>query len=154
MKILQIVGYKNTGKTTLINELIRICNDNHIKVSTIKHHGHGDEISMDHTEIDSLSFITTGANESIVLGNEYIERISKKSATLNQIIANDLSCEVDIVLVEGFKEEDYPKVLLTSSSESMKQHLTHCVYELDAFNQDEKSRFIAWFKGWIDKEEA
>lgn len=39
--ILQIVGYQNSGKTTLMEKLIQALTYEGMKVATIKHHGHG-----------------------------------------------------------------------------------------------------------------
>lgn len=151
MKIMQIVGYKNSGKTTLINELIQICNAHQLEVTTIKHHGHGEEdISLNHKEVDSRSFINSGASESIVLGHQLIERVTKQQKSLTQIIEEDLSIKPDVILVEGFKQEQYPKVLLKKNSGNLNQELANVLYELDAFHEGERQLFLKWFKNWLE----
>ncbi|MBM6629021.1 molybdopterin-guanine dinucleotide biosynthesis protein B [Mammaliicoccus vitulinus] len=153
MKCLQIVGYKNSGKTTLINNLIKVCHDNQLTVSTIKHHGHGvEDISMDHKEVDSLSFIKNGAQESIVLGKQLMERVTKVDKSLEQIIAEDLSVIPDILLIEGFKHEQYPKVLLTKEADTLEKELENVIYSLNAFDIEENKIFIKWFQNWLEKE--
>lgn len=153
MKCLQIVGYKNSGKTTLINKLIKVCHDNQLTVSTIKHHGHGvEDISMDHKEVDSLSFIKNGAQESIVLGKQLMERVTKVDKSLEQIIAEDLSVIPDILLIEGFKHEQYPKVLLTKEADTLEKELENVIYSLNAFDIEENKTFIKWFQNWLEKE--
>ncbi|WP_239727502.1 MULTISPECIES: molybdopterin-guanine dinucleotide biosynthesis protein B [unclassified Mammaliicoccus] len=152
MKILQIVGYKNSGKTTLINELIKEIRSQQLTVTTIKHHGHGaDEISLNHKEVDSLKFINSGAKESIVLGKQLIERVTFEEKSLQQIIDEDLSNEPDVLLIEGFKHDHFPKVLLTKQSEDLEQTLQNIVYQFDAFNLEEKKDFIVWFENWLKK---
>lgn len=152
MKILQIVGYKNSGKTTLINELIKECRSQQLTVSTIKHHGHGaEEISLNHKEVDSLTFINSGSKESIVLGKQLIERVTYEEKSLQQIIDEDLSVEPDVLLIEGFKHDHFPKVLLTKQSEDLAQTLHNIVYQFDAFNLEEKKDFIVWFENWLKK---
>lgn len=153
MKCLQIVGYKNSGKTTLINNLIKVCHDNQLTVSTIKHHGHGvEDISMDHKEVDSLSFMKNGAQESIVLGKQLMERVTKVDKSLEQIIAEDLSVIPDILLIEGFKHEQYPKVLLTKEADTLEKELENVIYSLNAFDIEENKIFIKWFQNWLEKE--
>ena len=39
--ILQIVGYQNSGKTTLVGKIVHVLTESEMKVATIKHHGHG-----------------------------------------------------------------------------------------------------------------
>ena len=39
--ILQIVGYQNSGKTTLVEKIVHALAESEMKVATIKHHGHG-----------------------------------------------------------------------------------------------------------------
>lgn len=39
--ILQIVGYQNSGKTTLVEKVVHALAERKMKVATIKHHGHG-----------------------------------------------------------------------------------------------------------------
>ena len=39
--ILQIVGYQNKRKTTLVEKIVHALAERKIKVATIKHHGHG-----------------------------------------------------------------------------------------------------------------
>ncbi len=39
--ILQIVGYQNSGKTTLVEKVVYALAEQNMKVATIKHHGHG-----------------------------------------------------------------------------------------------------------------
>lgn len=153
MKQLQVVGYKNSGKTTLINELIKVCHENKMTVSTIKHHGHGiEDISMNHKEVDSLSFISSGAEESIVLGKQLIERVTKVDKSLQQIIDEDLSIEPDVLLIEGFKHEKFPKVLLQNGKNGLEHELQNVIYILNAFDKKENKSFIDWFQNWIEKE--
>jgi molybdopterin-guanine dinucleotide biosynthesis protein B len=38
--ILQVVGYQNSGKTTLITKLIKMLKEMSYRVGTLKHHGH------------------------------------------------------------------------------------------------------------------
>ncbi|WP_323704083.1 molybdopterin-guanine dinucleotide biosynthesis protein B [Mammaliicoccus sp. Dog046] len=153
MRILQVVGYKNNGKTTLINELIRICNDREIVVSTIKHHGHGEEdISLNHKEVDSLSFIKNGANESIVMGKHLIERVTKVDRTLEEIIEGDLSVKPDVLLIEGFKSAKYPKIVLKQNDQPIEETLENIKYTFNAFEEAERAAFLEWFVEWLSKE--
>lgn len=41
MQCVQIIGYKNRGKTTLVEHLVAFFSKYHYQVAAIKHHGHG-----------------------------------------------------------------------------------------------------------------
>ncbi|EAG5522498.1 molybdopterin-guanine dinucleotide biosynthesis protein B [Listeria monocytogenes] len=106
--ILQIIGFKNSGKTTLLNALIRASRKENYTVSAIKHDAH--DFSVDHAGTDSYSFQESGA-EAVVIAN------SKQYAVMEQT-GIDLKTaiqklpESDIVLIEGYKEGPFPKIIL------------------------------------------
>ena len=53
--ILQIVGMKNSGKTTLMNHAISFLKERGYSVVTIKHHGHiGEEIELQSSDVDHM----------------------------------------------------------------------------------------------------
>ena len=54
MNIIGVVGWKNTGKTTLIEKLINEFNNRSLTVSTIKHSHHN--FSVDKHGTDSVSY--------------------------------------------------------------------------------------------------
>ncbi len=64
--ILQIIGFKNSGKTTLLNALIRASRKENYTVSAIKHDAH--DFSVDHAGTDSYSFQESGA-AAVVIAN-------------------------------------------------------------------------------------
>lgn len=150
MRILQVVGYKKSGKTTLINDMIQICKSYELSVTTVKNHGHGNhEINLSHKEADSLSFMKNGANESIVLGNNMIERLTKHTKSLSEIINEDLSIEPDLLLIEGFKEDKYAKIVLSSQIGERPKELVNIIYELNVYNSNERESFLKWFENEI-----
>ena len=54
--ILQIVGMKNSGKTTLMNHAISFLKERGYSVVTIKHHGHiGEEIELQSSDVDHMN---------------------------------------------------------------------------------------------------
>lgn len=64
--VLQVVGYKNAGKTTFIEALLVYLQRDHYKIATIKHHGHGGEPDG---MTDSRRFLEKGATASLVEGD-------------------------------------------------------------------------------------
>ena len=41
LNILQVVGYQNSGKTTLIEKLCQLADEEEMQLGCFKHHGHG-----------------------------------------------------------------------------------------------------------------
>ncbi|WP_338651353.1 molybdopterin-guanine dinucleotide biosynthesis protein B [Lysinibacillus sp. Y5S-8] len=156
-KILQIVGYQNSGKTTLMEQLIRRATTEGLRVGTIKHHGHGG-VPMIEASKDSSRHELAGASVTAVEGEGTLRMsIQQNSWQLSEILALYASLPMDIILVEGYKNEHYPKVVLvrTAQDQALLQQVSQiiCVlywpsYPLDssltvpAFSIHEKAQYM------------
>jgi molybdopterin-guanine dinucleotide biosynthesis protein B len=104
LKVVGIIGYKNSGKTTLTHALARELTGRGHEVAVIKHSSHhldlpGKDTAMLGEAVGQVGFISP--QESGVFW--------KKSLSLENIIPY---LEADIVLVEGFKtEKTFPKIV-------------------------------------------
>lgn len=105
--LLAISGCKNSGKTTLITKLIpRFCEKGY-KVATIKHDGHdfqGDEVGT-----DTYKHKKAGAYGTAIFSNNKF-MIIKEDKSIDESYFIKLFPEADIILLEGFKGSDYPKL--------------------------------------------
>jgi len=120
MRIIQIVGYKNSGKTTLARHLIETFATKGIRVASLKHHGHGGEPSgIPHT--DSEQHRAAGAFISGVTGEHILQLSSQGHWELSQILPFYQHLGTEILVVEGFKNENYPKIVLLKNKNE--QHL-------------------------------
>ncbi|WP_330948534.1 molybdopterin-guanine dinucleotide biosynthesis protein B [Virgibacillus sp. MG-45] len=116
--ISQIVGYKNAGKTTVMVKLIEYLSKNQIKIGTIKHHGHGGNPT--HVSgTDSHSLMLAGAKVSTVQGESLLQLNAEASFSLEEIIALYRSFSFDLLLVEGYKQAHYPKIVLIRNEEDL-----------------------------------
>ena len=110
MKIIGVVGWKDTGKTTLIEKLIKEFNLRNLTVSTIKHSHH--RISVDKEGTDTFRHFNAGARETILASKKkwikFSRQLGKRESTLNYIIKQIIP--VDLVIIEGFKTEDHKKI--------------------------------------------
>ncbi|ANF97172.1 molybdopterin-guanine dinucleotide biosynthesis protein B [Paenibacillus bovis] len=147
--VIQIVGYKNSGKTTLITELLRLWAADGKRVAVIKHDAH--QFQMDHPGTDTFAHTEAGAAAVAITSPTRTAIIREQPSTLQQIIA-ELAAQsadsYDLILVEGFKQEPYPKAALIAREADLPllDHLTelHWIYtrlqpnELNAllFEQD------------------
>ncbi|MCM3734443.1 molybdopterin-guanine dinucleotide biosynthesis protein B [Bacillus cytotoxicus] len=114
--VLQIVGYQNSGKTTLTEKLIKALTNEGVKVGAIKHHGHGGypEVPL---QKDSERHRGAGAIVSAVEGDGLLSLSTKGDWSLEKIIRLYTCFEAEVIIVEGYKKERYPKVVLLRSEE-------------------------------------
>ncbi len=105
--IITIVGKSGTGKTTLIEKLLKELKKRKYKVATIKHTSH---FEMDKPGKDTWRHAKAGADTVIISGHDKVAMIKKTDYEweLDQLIK--LSSNVDLFLVEGFKHSDKPKI--------------------------------------------
>ena len=112
MTVFGIAGFKNAGKTTLVVELIREFGSRGIRVATVKHAHH--EFDIDHPGKDSHQHRTAGAEEVIVASAKRWAHIRELNDApeppLNELLQH--LGNVDLVLVEGYKHGDHPKLEL------------------------------------------
>ncbi len=118
--ILQIVGYKKSGKTTLMRHIVSFLKSHGYTVATIKHHGHGKEdIQLQDSDVDHMKHFEAGADQSIVQGFQYQQTVTRvDNQNLTQIIEKSVTIDTNIVLVEGFKNADFEKVVVYRNEES------------------------------------
>ena len=117
MKIVGIVGWKDSGKTTIATKIINKLSSKNFRVGSIKHAHH--EFDIDHENTDSFKHRLAGSSQVIVSSSKRWVKISElnnsKEKTLDELI-NQLS-EIDIVIVEGFKNENHSKIEIIKKQE-------------------------------------
>ncbi|MGE5338315.1 MAG: molybdopterin-guanine dinucleotide biosynthesis protein B [Gemmatimonadota bacterium] len=116
MKAIGIIGYSNTGKTTLIEKLIPIFRARGMTVSAIKNAHHG--FDMDRPGKDSYRYREAGAGQVLISTMERWALLTETPAghaTLEDLLAQLAPC--DLVIVEGFKSEGYiPRIEVRRST--------------------------------------
>lgn len=110
MNIFGIVGWKNSGKTGLMERLVANITARGFKVSTIKHAHHS--FDVDHPGRDSFRHRAAGASEVMLSsGNRWAlmhELRAEDEPTFETLLAK--MSAVDLILVEGYKSEAHPKI--------------------------------------------
>ncbi len=115
--IISIAGKKNTGKTTLINDLIPKLKERGHTVGTLKYNIK--KFDIDHEGKDTYKYFHSGA-DSITLTSQDMLAVVKKLPNplkLNEIIETHLN-NIGIVLIEGYRENDHPKIRIMDLHES------------------------------------
>tara|TARA_B100001123_G_C15203495_1_gene984312 strand:- start:611 stop:1105 length:495 start_codon:yes stop_codon:yes gene_type:complete len=138
MIVIGIVGWKNSGKTRLIKELIKYFSSKKYKVATIKHAHHNFEI--DKVGTDSFAHRKAGANEILISSSKRWAKINEISYR-NELKLNDLLTKIEnseIVLVEGFKKENHKKIEVVRTSETKKKPLYSSLKNVIALVSNEK----------------
>lgn len=108
--ILGIVGWKNSGKTTLVEALLRETKTRGLHVSTIKHAHHAFDIDIPGK--DSHRHREAGAQEVLVVSKQRWALLHESQGSvepsLEELVAKLEPC--DLVLVEGFKHGTHSKI--------------------------------------------
>lgn len=109
MKVYGIIGWKNAGKTTLVERLVAGITAQGISVSTIKHVHH--DVDLDQPGKDTFRHRSAGARET-VLASAHRFALMREHRDGEPTLAEVLSrlAPVDLVLVEGYKRDPHPKV--------------------------------------------
>jgi molybdopterin-guanine dinucleotide biosynthesis adapter protein len=110
MRIIGLAGWSGSGKTTLITKLIPRLIARGVKVSTLKHAHHG--FDLDQPGKDSFFHRAAGATEVIISSARrwaiLHELREEPEWDLRGLVAK--MSPVDLVLVEGFKRDAFPKL--------------------------------------------
>ncbi|WP_461201868.1 molybdopterin-guanine dinucleotide biosynthesis protein B [Anoxybacillus sp. TBDG-1] len=122
MIILQVVGYQNSGKTTLIEKIIKRLYTNGYRVGTLKHHGHSGKVALP-KEKDTTRHAEAGAVVSGVEGDGTFLFHAKGHWELDELLPIYERFSLDVLLIEGFKHAPYPKIVCLRSQED--KHLLH-----------------------------
>ena len=106
--IISIVGNSGSGKTTFIEKLIPELKRCGLKVGTIKHDVHGFE--MDKPGKDSWRHKQAGASTTVISSPYQIGMVMDVDYDHKPDELLPLFPNVDIILTEGYKWENYPKL--------------------------------------------
>lgn len=112
----QIIGHKKSGKTTLINDFLKIGQQLGYEIAVIKH---------THGPVDIPRNTDTGkfyehSNDVLLINDTqtiHYQRNIQQSA-LAQIRQMQNTTKADFLIIEGLKELDYPKIALLKKDET------------------------------------
>jgi molybdopterin-guanine dinucleotide biosynthesis protein B len=105
--IISIVGKSGSGKTTLIEKLLPELKNRGYRIGTIKHAAH--EVEFDKEGKDSWRHRRAGAESVLVVASNIIALV-KHTADQDLGKLDRYFEDMDIVLTEGFKSGDKPKI--------------------------------------------
>ncbi|MBR5408279.1 MAG: cyclic pyranopterin monophosphate synthase MoaC [Lachnospiraceae bacterium] len=122
-----IAGFSGSGKTTLIEKLIPILKNDGFSVAAIKHDAH--DFDMDREGKDTYRFTAAGADTVMISSQTGSAVLSNSPEDLDDMIMDAYVRGADIVLVEGYKNADIPKLLVLTNrcGYSIPDDLKNCV---------------------------
>jgi len=166
MKTLHIVGYKNSGKTTLITRWVRLLKNRGFSVAVLKHHGHGGQPVMPDSRTDTMQFFDNGAAVSIVAGGGAVQLLLNEEPEFTELKLLATIRKPDILLIEGYKNEQGEKAVLLRDAGDWA-----ALSELDSIqliigntesstgishieSRLEVERLDSWLLDWVEKEDG
>jgi len=110
MRVFGVVGWKNAGKTGLMERLVTEITGRGFTVSTVKHAHHS--FDVDHEGKDSFRHRTAGASQVLLASRNRIALMHELRGAPEPPLVELLAqlAPVDLVLVEGYKRDAHPKV--------------------------------------------
>jgi molybdopterin-guanine dinucleotide biosynthesis protein MobB len=110
MKLYGVTGWKNSGKTTLVERLVREIASRGLTVSTLKHAHH--DFDIDQPGKDSHRHRAAGARQVLVSSRQRWALMNELRGAPEPALADLLARldPVDLVLVEGWKRDRHPKI--------------------------------------------
>jgi len=104
--VIAFAAYSGTGKTTLIEKVVKVLKSKDLRVAVLKHDGHTFEI--DREGKDSWRFSHAGADITMISSAERTAYMEQRALSLEQLLG--MIHDVDLVLVEGYKNENLPQI--------------------------------------------
>lgn len=109
--VISMVGKSGVGKTTVLEWVIREIKRRGYKVGTVKHDTHGFEV--DKPGKDSWRHARAGSDSVVISGPRKMALIRQLDGEMSLDEIVPLLGDVDLVITEGYKRGDKPKLEVT-----------------------------------------
>lgn len=112
--LLGFAAYSGTGKTTLLEKLLPVLRQGGIRIAVIKHAHH--QFDIDQPGKDSYRLRHAGAQQMLIASSQRWALMSENTIPseprLQDLLPKLDHLQLDLVLVEGFKQEAFRKIEL------------------------------------------
>jgi molybdopterin-guanine dinucleotide biosynthesis protein B len=115
-RIVGVVGWKDAGKTPVVERLVAYLTSRGYTVGTVKHVHEGATLQPE--AADSVRHLEAGAVTTVALGGDTTVVLTRQDCNLDEAMARHLAL-CDYVVVEGFKRAPIPKVIVLSGDEAV-----------------------------------
>ncbi|MBE0410754.1 MAG: molybdopterin-guanine dinucleotide biosynthesis protein B [Anaerolineales bacterium] len=113
--LITVIGKSKSGKTTLIENVVRELSARGFRIATIKHHSHSG-FEIDYPGKDSWRFAQAGSRHVVIAAPNKLAsyRTLDQELDLDEV-ASEIT-EVDLILVEGYKRANKPSIEVLRST--------------------------------------
>ncbi len=115
------IGRSGSGKTTFLEMLIPVLTGRGYRVGAVKHAHH--VVEIDRPGKDSFRLGEAGASEVVLSAQRQLAVIRRTSERLSLETVLGYFREVDLILVEGFKDSELPQVEIYRTAAGREQPL-------------------------------
>lgn len=148
--LLAVSAYSGTGKTTLLTNVIPLLKEKGLRIGVIKHTHH--DMDIDKPGKDSYELRKAGAEQTLVASNQrwalMTETPQGEDVDLYQMVSKMDVDTLDLVLVEGFRHEKVPKIVLSRRGLSKSAHDLLDSYAVAIVSDDDADRQLSL--PWLD----
>ena len=137
MRIISVVGKKDSGKTSLTVKIIKELKKRDYTVVSIKHSHH--QMEMDRENTDTWKHKEAGSEISIGVGSRSFFNINEAIPLERLLFLIKLIKEPDFVVIEGFKTYNYPKI---ATSPDVEDEYTIEVVDAKKINDTEVENLV------------
>ena len=163
--VLGFAAFSGTGKTTLLEKLIPQLTARGIRIGMVKHAHH--EFDIDKPGKDSYRLRAAGARQMLIASSKrqalMTENVTPEEPRLDELITRLDLDNLDLVLVEGFKQVPFPKIELhrqalgktlmypqdTNIIALASDHPADC-RELPSLDINDSTAIAAFIVNWLD----
>ena len=144
-----VCGFSGSGKTTLLEKVVPILSARGLRVGVVKHDVHG--IQLDCPGKDSDKLFSVGADMLLQSPDEAFLRMVLNSDEAIENFLAKLPENYDIILIEGHKNSQWPKIWLLSDGE--RGPPAECENVIASFSRemDRSESCIKIINGWLEK---
>jgi len=115
-RIIGVAGYKNSGKTGIVEGIVKELKSRDYRVATVKHVPE-EGFTLDQSETDTWRHAQAGADKVALVSPDEFSILDKREVTLEEVL---LSLEnLDFVILEGFRSsEAVPKIMVAHDEDT------------------------------------
>jgi molybdopterin-guanine dinucleotide biosynthesis protein B len=137
---LAFVGFSGSGKTTLVSQVIKELKGKGYRIGVLKHDAH--DFQMDVEGKDTYKYSEAGADLVAISSNTKLNILEQlpKPLALDEILQRFSG--VDLILIEGYKQSNAPKILVARTLAQLALHsdLTQLLAIATTLNEEEISK--------------